>query len=410
VTVHNSTGLEIMVAGQPASAPLRDFRAVARLLVGHFAANTPCGSLPGEQLHGDVTEFTVKCISIAVQMLDERRAPAESDLAELRAKASQWAREGVPLESVLSVYHEGIQIGWNLVSKRAGEGDAAQLIEAARMFVLLSEKVSIAASKSYVEELQAVASEHHTAAHTLVTSLLSGHNAVSMARQSGIELADSYLVLALSVPPHPDENDPNIQKTVAARRKLRRVQAELATVCGRTPLSLLSTEGGTVLIPGVHDDEWVEALVHRIGTAAEVPVTATAEQAATADIPTAADQVHELLSLAHQLHRPSGLYRMDDLVLEYQLTRPGPGRRHLTQILEPLDSSPELLETLEIHISHDLNRQRSARQLHLHTNTVDYRLKRIAQLTGFDPTRPSGIRHLQAALVARRLESSRGAA
>lgn len=399
-----------MVAGEPASAPLRDFRGVARLLVGHFAANTPCGSLPGEQLHGDVTEFTVKCISIAVQMLDERRAPKESDLAELRAKASQWAREGVPLESVLSVYHEGIQIGWNLVSKRAGEGDTNDLIEAARVFVLLSEKVSIAASKSYVEELQAVASEHHTAAHTLVTALLSGHNAVSMARQSGIELAESYLVLAVSVPPHPDEIDPSIQKTVAARRKLRRVQAELATICGRTPLSLLSTEGGTVLIPGVHDDAWVEALVQRIGAAAEVPVTVTAEQADTADIPTAADQVHELLSLAHQLHRPSGLYRMDDLVLEYQLTRPGPGRRHLTQILEPLDASPELLETLEIHISHDLNRQRSARQLHLHTNTVDYRLKRIAQLTGFDPTRPSGIRHLQAALVARRLESSRGAA
>ncbi|MFC8178573.1 MULTISPECIES: PucR family transcriptional regulator [Nocardiaceae] len=410
MTAHNTTSLGIMVAGQPASAPLRDFRAVARLLVGHFAANTPCGSLPGEQLHGDVTEFTVKCISIAVQMLDERRPPNESDLAELRAKASQWAREGVPLESVLTVYHEGIQIGWNLVSKRAGEGDTSDLIEAARMFVLLSEKVSIAASKSYVEELQSVASEHHTAAHTLVSSLLSGHNAVSIARQSGIELADSYLVLALSVPPHPDENDPAIQRTVAARRKLRRVQAELATVCGRSPLSMLSTEGGTVLIPGVQDEEWVEALVHRLSTAAEVQLTVTAEQAATADIPTAADQVHELLALAHQLHRPAGLYRMDDLVLEYQLTRPGPGRRHLRQILEPLDASPELLETLEIHISHDLNRQRSARQLHLHTNTVDYRLKRIAQLTGFDPTRPSGIRHLQAALVARRLEAAQGAA
>ncbi len=218
-------------------------------------------------------------------------------------------------------------------------------------------------------------------------------------------LADSYLVLALSVPSHPDENDPAIQSTVAARRKLRRVQAELATVCGRSPLSMLSTEGGTVLIPGVHDEEWIEALVHRLTTAAEVPLTVTAEQADIADIPTTADQVHELLSLAHQLHRPAGLYRMDDLVLEYQLTRPGPGRRHLRQILEPLDASPELLETLEIHISHDLNRQRSARQLHLHTNTVDYRLKRIAQLTGFDPTRPSGIRHLQAALVARRLEA-----
>ena len=399
-----------MVAGTLASTPLRDVESVARKMVGHFAANTPCHTLPGEQLRGDVTEFTVKCLGLATRLLDERRGPTPKEVGELGSKAAPWARAGVPLESVLSVYHEGIQIGWNLVAERAGSSDIADVIEAARAFVSLAEMVSTAAASSYVEELQIVASEHHTAAHTLVTALLSGHNARSMARQSGFDLAESYLVVALSIPPHPDESNPAVERTVAARRKLRRVQAELAAICSRKPLSMLSTEGGTVLIAGEQEDEWVEHLLGRVSAAAEVPVTMTVAQSATGDIPTAADQVHELLDLAAQLRRPAGLYRMNDLVLEYQLTRPGPGRKFLMNVLTPLDNSPELLETLEIHIAHDLNRQRSARQLHLHTNTVDYRLKRIAHLTGFDPTRPSGIRHLQAALVARRLESSAGAA
>ncbi|GGG17928.1 transcriptional regulator [Rhodococcoides trifolii] len=406
LTVAGKPASGLMVAGEPASTPLRDLESVARRMVGHFAANTPCHTLPGEQLRGDVTEFTVKCLTLAVRLLDERRGPSDAEVTELGSKAAQWAREGVPLQSVLSVYHEGIQIGWDLVAERAGAGDIADVVEAAKAFVSLSEMVSTAAATSYVEELQVVASEHHTAAHTLVTSLLSGHNARSMARQSGIELAETYLVLALSIPPHPDESNPAVQRPVAARRKLRRVQAELAIICGRTPLSMLSPEGGTVLVPGHHDDTWVDDLVARISAAAEVPVIMTVEQAATSDIPTAADQVHELLDLSQQLRRGPGVYRMNDLVLEYQLTRPGPGRKFLMRILEPLDNSPELLDTLEIHIAHDLNRQRSARQLHLHTNTVDYRLKRIAHLTGFDPTRPSGIRHLQAALVARRLEGS----
>jgi DNA-binding PucR family transcriptional regulator len=89
------------------------------------------------------------------------------------------------------------------------------------------------------------------------------------------------------------------------------------------------------------------------------------------------------------------------MALEYQLTRPGPGREYLGSLLDPLDDHPELLETLQRHISNNLNRQRTARLMHIHTNTIDYRLKRVAQLTGFDPTQPSGLWYLRSALVAR---------
>jgi DNA-binding PucR family transcriptional regulator len=39
--------------------------------------------------------------------------------------------------------------------------------------------------------------------------------------------------------------------------------------------------------------------------------------------------------------------------------------------------------------------------MRVHTNTVDYRLKRIGRLIGVDPTSPSGLLQVRAALVAR---------
>lgn len=92
------------------------------------------------------------------------------------------------------------------------------------------------------------------------------------------------------------------------------------------------------------------------------------------------------------------------MLLDYQLTRPGVARRELAALLDPLADHPELLQTLEVHLGYDLNRRRTASTLHIHANTVDYRLRRIAELTGLDPARRVDLRHLEAALVARRLE------
>ncbi|RDI42001.1 PucR family transcriptional regulator, partial [Nocardia mexicana] len=187
-----------------------------------------------------------------------------------------------------------------------------------------------------------------------------------------------------------------------ARRKLRRLQAELATRCGSTALSLLSVDGGTLLLPvEAAGDDTLDELIASLSRAARVPVTATVVTAGTDTIPTAADQAHQLLDMVSRLRLEPGLYRFDHLALEYQLTRPGPGLEFLRSLLVPLDEHPELLDTLRTHIAHNLNRQRTARLLHVHTNTVDYRLKRIGQLTGFDPTQASGLWYLRSALVAR---------
>ena len=103
------SGVAFVVDGRPASVPLRDLRAVARKLVAHFADNVaPCALEPGDTLRGDVTEITVRCLRLAIQVLDTGELPTDADLAELRSSAAQWARAGfrsVCLDLLHVIFH-----------------------------------------------------------------------------------------------------------------------------------------------------------------------------------------------------------------------------------------------------------------------------------------------------------------
>jgi sugar diacid utilization regulator len=87
---------------------------------------------------------------------------------------------------------------------------------------------------------------------------------------------------------------------------------------------------------------------------------------------------------------PPGLYRLDDVALEFQLSQPGPARAKLAALLDPLRENPELLTTLRTYFHSGLSRRRAAAQLHLHPNSVDYRLRKIAVRTAWTrPWRPT---------------------
>jgi hypothetical protein len=164
------------------------------------------------------------------------------------------------------------------------------------------------------------------------------------------------------------------------------------------PLLSLSTSGGTILVPGVRSDA-VEECIAQLNSVLRVNVVAATARAVPGAIADAVAHCRELVDLARSLRMQPRLYRTGDLALEYQLSRPGPGRSRLRSVIAPLDAFPELMHTLKTFVASEANRRASAKSLYVHPNTVDYRLKRIEQLTGVDPLSSAGLMSLHAALV-----------
>lgn len=99
----------------------------------------------------------------------------------------------------------------------------------------------------------------------------------------------------------------------------------------------------------------------------------------------------------------------DDLLPERALSGDGHARRELVDnTYQPLcDTSPTLLDTLNAYLDSGGSIEATARALFVHPNTVRYRVRRIADITGLSPTDSRDAYTLRMALTLGRL---RGAA
>ncbi|MCU1644382.1 MAG: putative transcriptional regulator [Nocardia sp.] len=350
--------------------------------------------------HGDLLAAAQDCQEIAVTMLDGEDIPEKT--ARLASAAFDCAREGVPIDTVLYVIHLGIDVGIDLVVPNVTAADYDDLIAGVPARTELLEIINGAIARAYLRELQVTVRDRRASVRALTSALLAGHATALFSRECGIDVASRYSVVALSIPENPGESPTMVDGSAAAHRRLGRIQALLTVQYSETVLADLGADDTTLLAPTEEfADADLEVLVDRLSQAAGAPIIAAVVPAVLAQIPEAAKHAHELLDVAHRLKRAPALYRFNDLVLEYQATRPGPGREALVSILDPLDAHPELLETLECHIGTGFNRKRTAHTLHIHANTVDYRIKRIGRLTGIDSAAISGLFHLRLALIAR---------
>ncbi|MGW1141449.1 PucR family transcriptional regulator, partial [Streptomyces zhihengii] len=185
----------------------------------------------------------------------------------------------------------------------------------------------------------------------------------------------------------------------AAEPPSRLVQSSLDAFT-RSPV-LMDHVARIALVPGRAD---VPGLVARLEKDVGQPVRAAAARSlGPSAVPSAAEEAGRVLDLVLRLGRPPGCYRLDDVLLEHQLARPGDGLVRLAAKLDPLEEHPYLLETLRVFVTRGLNRRRTAAELCVHRNTLDYRLQRVTALTGLDLAVPEQARLLQAALVARDL-------
>jgi hypothetical protein len=412
VTVHKPPleGDDVEASGRALALRLqRRVDQLARAMLDAILDEVPFyRRLPREQLEGEVLAICRSNLSAFLATLAEGRPPSEDDLATMRASAARRATEQIPLEAVLIAYHVGGRVGWDALCAEAAPEERDDLLAVATWLIDYLQAATSTVAGAYLEERQSIYGEQRDAKRALVEALLSGLPADTLAARVGTELAPRYVVLSLRVERSADEKDEGVDGTVASRRKVRRLEDALAEAGARGTLALLTPTGGWVLVPS---DEagppaaWVEPglLVQHLTAAAGVEVTAgiafRPDLAGMADAAAEADQV---LRLVVELGYPPGAYRVDDVLLDFVLTRPSPARDLLAAVLIPLEDGPDLIATLEAYLAADFDRRGAAAALHVHPNTLDYRLRRVAELTGLDPSTTRGLQHLGAALTVRR--------
>jgi DNA-binding PucR family transcriptional regulator len=140
-------------------------------------------------------------------------------------------------------------------------------------------------------------------------------------------------------------------------------------------------------------------------------LVAIADPTPRAELGDALEEVRLLVDLGQRLGR-TGELRPEEHVAELLLARsPRLASLLRERALGPLERhSPrrgsDLLETLETFLECQLDRREAAQRLHVHPNTLDYRLKRAEELTGLSLSRPEDLMLMALALKQRTLSSS----
>lgn len=366
--------------------------------------------LPHEQLDGDILAICRHNIDTYLQFLDTGRPPSPEELEVIRSSAARRAEERVPLDAVLSAYHVGLMMMWEHVQREAATMRPEHLPEVATVAMSYIEQVTSAVSSAYLEESALIYGAERDTRRALVTALLTGEPAADLATQAGTRLHDDYLVVAVRMGHSVDEDRPDVESAVAARRKIHRVSARLEAQTGTETLTLLDVSGGMILVPAGTDiaDRAVNEIPDLIDDLADAAgssiIAGYAWRPGSAGIVASGSEARALVELALQLGRPPGAYRLADLVLEYAISRDRSAMAVLAAVLHPLGGPGSVLyDTLAAYLDTDLDRRRTAGRLHVHPNTLDYRLRRIRTLTGMDTASATGITMLTSALVASQL-------
>ncbi|TLF72857.1 PucR family transcriptional regulator [Nocardia cyriacigeorgica] len=367
-----------------------------RMLAAGLGSTPTIADLPDGHFH-EVVPAILACGRGFLRALREQREFTDAELARYVAPViRRHAEERIPLRLLIDAVHGSAQQLLRESARSAAPEEMDDLVAFGAHLLDLLRRINLVVYEGYSEVEQSVFQPDREARRALCSALLHGLPVAELAARADIALEEHYRVLALRVP---SEQHPLPVATLMARRRVRVLQSILDDVTGRAALHTFDGTAGVVLLPGgphTHAEQVTATTAQRFEAGVYL---ADGGEVARAQLPDAAREVTDLVDLALALGRPPGSYRLDDLLLEYQLTRPGRARDRLAERIEPLSTRPHLLAALDAYLRHGTDRKTAAAEVHVHPNTFSYRLRRIAELTGLDPADPTDTRLLAAALT-----------
>jgi hypothetical protein len=295
-------------------------------------------------------------------------------------------REGRTLDSLQSAYRVGARVAWRRVSAaaRRAEVDPEQLALLAEAVFAYIDELSADSVEGYAQAQRAQEGERQRRRRELLALLLRDPPAAdaeirSAAQAAGWRLPRSAAPLAVA-----EEDLGRVGRRLSA-------DALVATVQGV----------GCALIPGTPQRAELERATRDV-TAALGPTAPRAELGETWSIASAA-----LRAIQSGAIEADGLLEVEQHLPELLIFESGGlAERLAQQRLAPLDDltpagRARMEETALAFVQHGGNAAAMARALHLHPQTIRYRLNRLRELFGDQLTDPDARFELELALRSR---------
>ncbi|GAA4794196.1 helix-turn-helix domain-containing protein [Streptomyces ziwulingensis] len=304
--------------------------------------------------------------------LAQRRGPTVEEQEVARELGRRRAEQGLPAQAMISAYHIGYKEMWNVLLSRAGGSDgqsAADLVWLVGMVWDWVQKSSGIAAAAHQDAVRAEDAAESRTTHRFLSALYASGGDRSelapLARAAGFEPAEEFTALCA---PARGWNDKDM---IVLRRRFASARGNVRCVNLGTTLTVLSQR----VAPAVLVD-----VMRETGATCPVGVGLTRQglDGAAASL-TDADEALGLAAGADEV-----VWFRDQWILASV-------SGHATR-LEPLlrvgrdvvRRHPELAETVAVFARSGFSMSATGRQLHLHANSVKYRLGKWRQLTGWD--------------------------
>ncbi|MEU4532111.1 helix-turn-helix domain-containing protein [Micromonospora ureilytica] len=317
-------------------------------------------------------DFIVREFRSVFAGMIEGRPPNPDEAAHSRSVGRHRAEQGLPVQTVLSAYHMGTLLAWDEIRARTLARAPELMPELLPVVNALMEALR-SFSLSIVEGYETAAATRRTSRvalmQTLLTGLLSGRpdgeNQVVAARLFGFDPDGEFQAACGPADQWPPD-------------RLGALQDRLMT---RT--ALVAPAGTSVFLLGQNIPESELARLFDAGPMAgfgmvRQGLTGAAESLIDAE---------RALALAE---RRGEMVRFEDAWLRATVL---PHLPRLWPLLDagPAASQPHLAEAVNAYAENGFSISEAARFLHIHPNTVKYRLDRWHELTGWDPRTLGGL-------------------
>lgn len=368
------TGADWQELGEICLAVASELPDLAARITALIRADNPVyASLPWEE-H---VHFIYEQAEELLAGLAEHRLPTREQAAMARELGSRRARQGLPVEVLLSSYHIGYQEVWNALLVKAGADDRElppRLVKLVTLMWSWLRLTSGAAADAHHETLRSQQAMQINLTHRFLRLLRGGdthsEEATHLARILSFDPGGAFQAFCVPSASLPE------QDLVQLQQRLARHEGTIQSANqGNTTIIVCQGVPGDAVIGTVHE--------RHPGLPIGVGLRRPGLPGAAASIVDA----ERTFALAAQT---GGVVDFqDEWLFATLLTH----RRQLAPLLQSDQNGlPEhLAAAVRAYADHGFSVTAAARALHVHPNTVTYRLERWHQLTGWAPRTLDGL-------------------